>query len=175
MSDKDNDTRSLITIFCPYCKEYHLYYAYSIHNIPYCPYCNAMIEVEEQKQEEGQMNNTNIKAGDTVKVIDWGYSCPKNDEWFLARAAWLKSEWIAKYAYGDSSNYEKYPEEYSDKRYWEVLFVDIDDNLALITEKSPFVDEKVYLIMVKGLTPATRKMTISEIEDILGYPVEIVG
>ena len=120
------------------------------------------------------MNNANIKAGDIVKVVDWGRIYSTYIDWFVERADELKAEWLARYAYGDSRNYENYPKKGSDNREWKVLFV--DGQFALIIEESPFIitNEKVFLINVDGLSPFVREMTLSEIEAELGYPVKII-
>ena len=121
------------------------------------------------------MTNANIKAGDIVKVIDWGRSYSTAINWFLERKDKLNPDWLARYAFNDSSNYKKYQRTPSDNRRWEVLFVDVDNNLALITEKSPFICGAVYLIRLIGLSPLVREMTLSEIEAALGYPIKIIG
>lgn len=117
------------------------------------------------------MNNANIKAGDIVKVVNWGKNYSTHADWFLERADKLKPEWLVRYAYNDSRNYERYPKSHSDNRCWEVLSV--DEGCALITQPGLFRPE-VYLIRLDGLSPFTREMTLSEIEDALGYPVKIV-
>lgn len=119
-----------------------------------------------------QVKNTEIKAGDIVRVVDWGRNHSTCSDWFLKRVNKLKLEWLMRYAYGDSENYEKYPEKGSDNRLWEVLFV--DDGLALITRRPEYFKGVVYLIELKALAPATREMTLFEIEAELGYPVKIV-
>ena len=117
------------------------------------------------------MNNSNIKAGDIVKVVNWGSAYPTYVSWFLTRVDELKPEWLVRYVF-DVGNYKNYPEKNLDNRRWEVLFV--DGAHALITEKGPFSWPPVYLIGVDGLAPMTREMTLSEIEAKLGYPVKII-
>ena len=117
------------------------------------------------------MNNTNIKAGDIVKVVNWGRNYSTYTDWFLEQADKLKPEWLVRYAYNDSRNYERYPKNHSDNRRWEVLSV-VED-CALITQPDLFRPE-VYLISLDGLSPLTREMTLSEIEAELGYPVKII-
>ncbi len=116
-------------------------------------------------------NNTNIKAGNIVRVVDWGKGYSTHVEWFLIWAYRLKTEWLARYAYGDSHNYDKYRKKNSDNRLWIVLAV-IDD-FALITQQIGDCKGAVYLIDLNGLAGA-REMTLSEIEAELGYPVKIV-
>ena len=118
-------------------------------------------------------DNANIKAGDIVKVINWGRIYSIRDNWLLDRLNLLKLEWLARYAYGDSKNFTTYFKRGSDWRRWKVLFVDVDDNLALITQQFDG-NGAVYLIGLDGLSPLTREMTLSEIEAELGYPVKIV-
>lgn len=118
------------------------------------------------------MNNTNIKAGDIVKVVDWEKNYSTYDAWFLTWAYRLETEWLARYAYGDNRNCGIYHTKNSDNRLWIVLAV-VDD-FALITQQIRDCKGAVYLIKVNGLSSFTRSMTLSEIEAELGYPVKIV-
>lgn len=101
-----------------------------------------------------------MKAGDIVKVTDWGEAYSTNYFWFDKFKGDLAYRWMICYAFGDDSNYKKYyskthPDNPTDTREYTVLFV--GDDRALITERVGYelyrgtVNSSVYLVGVDGL------------------------
>ena len=110
-----------------------------------------------------------IKAGDIVYVKNWGKSYSANHSFFLERLSQLEPEWMIKYGY-ENNMYELYKNKI-DRNEYKVLYVDGD--MALITQKYFYNMSTVYLIATYALvTPV--KMTKKQIEERLGYPIEII-
>ena len=112
-----------------------------------------------------------IKAGDIVRVTDWGRQYSSNSLWFEMHIDDLETEWLIKYAYGDSTHYMKH--KYTDINKYQVLYVDEYEGKCLITQKYYYdYYSNVYLISLKGVElydkPTEIEMTISEIEEKLG-------
>ena len=112
-----------------------------------------------------------FKAGDIVKVKNWGKRYTTNTPWFKEHYHDLDIDWIIRYAYNDKdhANYTSNEEPYK------VLYC--TDDLALITEDDSFYCEKVYLISTEGIKLANpiKEMKLSEVENILGYRVKIIS
>lgn len=92
-----------------------------------------------------------IKAGDLVKVTDWGKGYSTNTDWFADNLLELKPLWLVKYAYGNSSNYDY--RRTTDNGIYRVLYS--DGNMILITGNiSPDTIYNVYLISTDGVKNA---------------------
>ena len=114
-----------------------------------------------------------LKIEDLVIMKDWGTSYPNSSKWFANRINILRPEWIARYAYDDHTNYDT--RRYTDQRQYSILYIDESDKKALISDSIDY--GKVYLVSLDALVLANppKKMTVSEIEEELGYRVEIVA
>lgn len=117
-------------------------------------------------------NKTMIKVGDIVRVTDWGRQFSSNSLWFETHIDDLETEWLIKYAHGNSTHYTEH--KYNDTNKYQVLYVDECEEKCLITQKNYYYDyvSNVYLISLKGVElydkPTEIEMTISEIEEKLG-------
>ena len=116
-----------------------------------------------------------IEVGDIVKVKDWGesYSCAM--DWFLNNH--IDNQLMVRYAYGDSRNYDVYNSDTGEKDTFEYEVLAVADNKALIAEPSYYGNNtRAFLIRTEALIniKEIRYMTIEEIEDELGYPIEII-
>lgn len=115
-------------------------------------------------------NKTMIKVGDIVRVSDWGRQFSSNSSWFKTHIDDLETEWLIKYAHGDSTHYTKH--KYNDTNKYQVLYVDEYEKKCLITLNHDCYNyvSNVYLIGLKGveLYDKPTELTISEIEEKLG-------
>lgn len=115
-----------------------------------------------------------INVGDSVKVKDWGESYSSAMEWFLNNH--IDNQLMIRYAYGDSHNFDIYNSDTGEKDtfIYEVLAVAGDK--ALIAEPSHYGNTQAFLVRTEALvnTKEIHHMTIEEIEDELGYPIEII-
>ena len=122
------------------------------------------------------MTMEEIKVGDIVLVHDWGESFSQNTDWFMEKYKenLIKPEWMLRWAYGDSSYYRKYNVGEDDTEY-RVIFVDQLNDKALIEARLEYFPA-IYLIGLDGLSKyiPPKKMTQREIENVLGYKIEIV-
>lgn len=127
-----------------------------------------------------------MKIGDYVCVKNWGSQYSNYTDWFVEHN--IKPEHMIRYAYGDSSNYEKYGN-CPDKRVFKILDIhlgnEFDDELELalitIVKNQKFTDsrdwgyvDKIYLIRTEALEQVYI-MTQEEIEEKLGHKVIIVN
>ena len=111
-----------------------------------------------------------IRVGDKVKVKNWGKSYSNTVSWF-EESTDIPRGLIARYAYGDDSNFHNC--QYSDTETYTVKY--LKDNKALITAQGRDYSP-VYMIGIEGLElKDVKKMTVSEIEEELGYRVEIIA
>lgn len=111
-----------------------------------------------------------FKAGDIVKVTNWGDQYSTCTPWFIAHASELKLEWMINYRYGNCS----WDDKHSANEQFKVLFVDSKDGRCLIGRINYFM-HSVYLIGSDGLALARKAMTQDDIEMELGYRVELIG
>lgn len=118
-----------------------------------------------------------INVGDIVKVKDWGESYSYSTEWFLMNN--IDIQLMIRYAYGDGRKYDEYNDEtgFKDNLKYKVLAV--ADGKALITENNEYDkydNSPAYVIGVNALIniKEIHRMTIEEIEEALGYPIEII-
>lgn len=112
-----------------------------------------------------------IKAGDLVRVKNWGKGYTTYTGWFLNNFKNLKPEWIINFAYNNSNKYENMCK--TDSATYKVLYV--EDSKALICEHDLFnIVRETYLIGTDGLEDVPKRMTKKQIEKELGYPIEIV-
>ena len=110
-----------------------------------------------------------IKAGDLVRVKNWGKGYTTYTGWFLNNFENLEPKWIINYAYGDDSKYRDKCK--TDSAIYKVLYV--EDSKALICECGLFA-RKTYLISTEGLKDTPKRMTKKQIEEELGYSIEIL-
>ena len=115
-----------------------------------------------------------INVGDIVKVKDWGESYSCFMEWFLNNH--IDSQLMIRYAYGDSHNYDVYNSDTGEKDTSKYEVLAVADGNALIAKPSNCGNTQAFLIRTKALvnTKEIHHMTIEEIEDELGYPIEII-
>lgn len=112
-----------------------------------------------------------IKAGDLVRVKNWGRGYTTYTGWFLNNFENLKPEWIINFAYNDDSKFRDKCK--TDSAIYKVLYV--EDSKALICESDLFnTVRETYLIGIDGLKDEPKRMTKKQIEKELGYPIEIV-
>lgn len=111
-----------------------------------------------------------FKVGDRVRVINWGKMYDCDVSWFRRHEDMIDIELVARYAFNDSRKYTEC--QYTDDTIYTINY--LTDTEALISESDY---RKVYLIGLEGLcfAYAPRRMTLSEIEDKLGYRVEIIS
>ena len=109
-----------------------------------------------------------IKAGDIVRVTDWGRQYSRCSDWFKKRTDQLETEWLIRYAYGDQAYYKE--SKCNDITRYRVLYIDISDKVCLITRAANDWLGCIYLIGLDGveLYGKPTEMTISEIEEKLG-------
>ena len=115
-----------------------------------------------------------INVGDFVKVKDWGesYSCAM--EWFLNNN--IDSKLMVRYAYGDSRKYDVYNSGTGEKDDFRYEVLAVADDKALIGEPNRYGNTRAFLVRTEALININEihHMTIEEIEDELGYPIEII-
>ena len=115
-----------------------------------------------------------IKAGDLVTVKDWGEAFSTCTSWFIKHNQNLHIEWLINYKYGDNRKFINC--RCADKTVYRVLYRDY--NQILICENTQYAPDEtgVYLIGINGVEEyiKPKQMTQKEIEDILGYPIELV-
>ena len=110
------------------------------------------------------------EKGHTVNVTNWGEMYTQYSSFFNNKAI-IPTSVIARYAFNDNSNTLKC--KYSDSKVYEVLYVDWAERIAVITFHEG-INSPVYLVGLAGLKPCPKRMTKEEIEQELGYPIEIV-
>ena len=115
-----------------------------------------------------------INVGDIVKVKDWGESYSSAMDWFLNNH--IDNQLMIRYAYGDSSNYDIYNSDTGKKDTFEYEVLAVANDKALIAESSHYGNTRAFLVRTEALIniKEIRYMTIEEIEDELGYPIEII-
>ena len=115
-----------------------------------------------------------INVGDIVKVKDWGesYSCAM--EWFLNNH--IDNQLMIRYAYGDSRKFDVYNSDTGEKDTFKYEILAVADDKALIAEPSQYGNTRAFLVRTEALVNIAEihHMTIEEIEDELGYPIEII-
>lgn len=111
-------------------------------------------------KKEDKKEDSAIKVGDIVKVVDWGCCYSTNYAWFDKFKGELEPRWMICYAYDDHRNYNRYrsrahSDNSEDMGRYVVLFV--GDDKALITRRIGYelgkgtVSDSVYLVGVDGL------------------------
>lgn len=115
-----------------------------------------------------------INVGDIVKVKDWGESYSHSLEWFLNNH--IDSQLMIRYAYGDGRKYDEYNSDTGEKDDFRYEVLAVADDKALIAEPSDYVNTQAFLVRTEALIniKEIHHMTIEEIEDELGYPIEII-
>lgn len=118
-----------------------------------------------------------INVGDIVKVKNWGESYSSAMDWFLRNQNDIDSQLMIRYAYGDSHKYDVYNSDTGKKDTFEYEVLAVADDKALIAEPSHYGNNtQAFLIRTEALIniKEIHHMTIEEIEDELGYPIEII-
>ena len=117
------------------------------------------------------MNWEKIKVGDTVYVEDWGKSYSTYTSFFEKHFEDFDIEWIINYAYNNNM-YGRFKNKKDDCKY-KVLY--IDGYKILIADVGYNGKIKAtYIVDKRVLVPAVIKMTKKEIEEALGYSIEII-
>lgn len=117
-----------------------------------------------------------IKVGDIVYVEDWGKSYASNTAFFENHLTEFKPEWVINYAYGNNM-YSLFKNKVDTNKY-RVLYADKEN--ALITNYTEYYYDgysrikATYLISKYGLRLVNVRMTKKEIEEALGYSIEII-
>jgi len=121
---------------------------------------------------KGENYMSKFKAGDIVRVTNWGAQYSTCTSWFTKHASELKLEWMINYRYGNYS----WNDNHSVNEQFKVLFVDEDGRclIGYILFSDDFA-HGVYLIDSNGLALARKSMTQDDIEMELGYRVELIG
>ena len=115
-----------------------------------------------------------INVGDIVKVKDWGESYTYSLEWFLNNH--IDNQLMIRYAYGDGRKYDIYNSETGEKDDFKYEVLAVADNKVLISKPNNLNNNPAYLVTTSALVNVSEihHMTIEEIEDELGYPIEII-
>lgn len=115
-----------------------------------------------------------INVGDIVKVKDWGESYSSAMDWFIRND--IHSQLMIRYAYGDSRKYDVYNSDTGEKDTFKYEVLAVAEDKALIAEPNNYKATQAFLIRTEALVNISEihHMTIEEIEDELGYPIEII-
>ena len=116
-----------------------------------------------------------INVGDIVKVKDWGESYSSAMDWFLNNH--IDNQLMIRYAYGDSRNYDAYNSDTGKKDTFEYEVLAVANDKALIAEPNHYGNNtRAFLVRTEALIniKEIRHMTVEEIEEALGYPIEII-
>ena len=116
-----------------------------------------------------------INVGDIVKVKDCGESYSSAMDWFLNNH--IDNQLMIRYAYGDSRKYDLYNSDTGKKDTFEYEVLAVADDKALIAEPSNYYNAtRAFLVRTEALIniKEIHHMTIEEIEDELGYSIEII-
>ena len=116
-----------------------------------------------------------INVGDIVKVKDWGESYSYAMDWFIQND--ISSQLMIRYAYGDTHKFDTFNEDTKNKDEDKYVVLATMNDIALITEvPNHHNNNPTYLVRTVGLVNIAEihHMTIEEIEDELGYPIEII-
>ena len=108
-----------------------------------------------------------FKVGDKVMVVDDGKRYDTFTEWFAVHREHLKTEWLVKYRYNDD---DIITGDICTVLYCAPHIKNTSAMLYLIEHS----DGCVYLIGEAGIELASRKMTLADIEQELGYKVELI-
>lgn len=113
-----------------------------------------------------------FKVGDKVKVKDWGCSFTTYTGFFKDRQndSDMKIEYMINYAY-NNDKFSKYSELNSDPDTYTVVYV--SNFLLQVLIQDSF--EATYLIRSDALEFKNRKMTLKEIEEQLGFSIELIS
>lgn len=126
---------------------------------------NKEITPKEYLKENKEM----IKAGDIVRVTDWGRQYSTNTTWFVDNFNKLELDWVIHYAYDDNISFLE--RQFTDDAKYRVLYIDDVEDKALITKKyASKCIGAVYLVNLECLELYDKEteMTIKEIEEKLG-------
>lgn len=116
-----------------------------------------------------------IEVGDIVKVKDWGESYSYAMDWFIQND--ISSQLMIRYAYGDSRKFDVYNSDTGEKDTLKYEVLAVANDKAFITEVPNYHNNNpAYLVRTVGLVNIAEihHMTVEEIEEALGYPIEII-
>ena len=115
-----------------------------------------------------------IKAGDLVKVVNWGHQYPRNIKFFTDHRCDIDMKWMIRYAYNNALFSDKKAGDIAKRATYKVLYADAMEDKYVITATGDSY-ASVYLMGGDGLKKAPRKMTQDDIQTELGYEVELIG
>lgn len=123
------------------------------------------VEDVEKLYSEGCLNENEIdlhyvpekdclfKVGQLVRVVNWGKTYSVKIDFFQDDR--IDPSYKLRYAYGDRSLYQKFPNDYDDWKRYKILYIKYDDAvgklLALITNYDWMGQPPIHLIEVDGL------------------------
>ena len=116
-----------------------------------------------------------INVGDIVKVKDWGESYSYAMDWFFQND--INSQLMIRYGYGDNRKFDTYNSDTGEKDTLKYEVLAVAEGKALIAEPSYYgTNTQAFLVRTEALIniKEIHHMTIEEIEDELGYPIEII-
>jgi hypothetical protein len=94
-----------------------------------------------------------FKVGQLVRVVNWGKSYSIKMNFFQDDR--IDPSYKLRFAYGDRSRYERFPNDYDDYRRYIILYIKYDDTvgklLALITDYDWMGQPPIHLIEVDSL------------------------
>lgn len=95
-------------------------------------------------------------------------------EWFLNNH--IDNQLMIRYAYGDGRKFDVYNNDTEEKDTFKYEVLAVANNKALIAEPSYGNNTQAFLVRTEALIniKEIHHMTIEEIEDELGYPIEII-
>lgn len=116
-----------------------------------------------------------FKVGDKVKVENWGLSYTTYTSFFKNRQndSNMKIEYMINYAY-NNDKFFKYYELNSDPDTYTVVYVnDVNNFLSQVLIQDSL--GATYIIRADALEFKNKKMTLKEIEEQLGYSIELIS
>lgn len=121
------------------------------------------------------MGDRKFKAGDIVKITEWGYQYQSNLDWFYEyiTSAGFEVKWAIRYAYGNPMFLVDSLGEPAKLDSYRIYYAVPEQDKYLISVDNDYAP--MYLFSARGLKPAPRKMTLDDIESELGYEIELIG
>ena len=121
------------------------------------------------------MGDRKFKAGDIVKITEWGYQYQSNIDWFYKHIVdgGFEVKWAIRYAYGNPMFLVEGLGNRAKLDSYRVYYASSEQDKYLISVDNDCAP--MYLFSARGLKPAPRAMTQDDIESELGYEVELIG
>lgn len=109
-----------------------------------------------------------------VTVTDWSLRCPMYKGWFCRHLENhdIPIDYAIRYKYGTHVMDDAMKCYEREGTTFKVLFA--TDEHVLITLANSILDEEIYLFDVEGVDYIRKTMTLKQVEDILGYHIEII-